>query len=159
MSAHNMTAGLSDWRAPLAVLRARLERFPMSLLQLLFRISIASVFWHSGLTKVASWQTTVVLFRDEYRVPLLPPEIAATLAASTELSMPALLVLGLFTRLATLPLIGMVCVIELFVYPEDWVEHLTWFSMLLLLLTRGPGPISLDHWLARLVFGGRPAKL
>jgi putative oxidoreductase len=150
MSAHNMTAASSDWREQISLLRARLERFPLSLLQLLFRISVASVFWHSGLTKIASWQTTVVLFRDEYRVPLLPPEIAATLAATTELSMPVLLVLGLFTRLATLPLIGMVFVIEVFVYPEDWVEHLTWFSMLLFLLTRGPGPIALDHWLARL---------
>ena len=151
MSTHNLAAGLSDWRDQLALLRARLESLPLALLQLLFRISIAAVFWHSGLVKIASWQTTVVLFRDEYHVPLLPPELAATLAAATELSMPVLLVLGLFTRLATLPLIGMVIVIEVFVYPEDWVEHLTWFSMLLFLLTRGPGPIALDRWLVRLL--------
>lgn len=100
-----------------------------------------------------------MLFRDEYRVPLLPPELAATLAATTELSMPVLLVLGLCTRLATLPLIGMVFVIELFVYPEDWVEHLTWFSMLLFLLTRGPGAFALDNWLARALLRDKPAQL
>ena len=159
MSAQILARGFSDWREPVVLLRAKLARFPLSLLQLLFRISIASVFWHSGLTKIASWQTTIVLFRDEYRVPLLPPELAATLAATTELSMPLLLVLGLCTRLATLPLIGMVFVIELFVYPEDWVEHLTWFSMLLFLLTRGPGAFALDNWLARALLRDKPAQL
>ena len=151
MSAHNMTAASSDWREQISLLRARLERFPLSLLQLLFRISVASVFWHSGLTKIASWQTTVVLFRDEYRVPLLPPEIAATLAATTELSMPVLLVLGLFTRLATLPLIGMVFVIEVFVYPEFWSMHLMWTTILLFLLTKGPGAFSLEHYAGRIL--------
>jgi putative oxidoreductase len=142
-------------RARLADLVTRLERFPMSVLQLLFRISIAAVFWNSGLTKIASWQSTVVLFRDEYRVPVLPPEVAAALAASVELTCPVLLVLGLATRLATLPMLGMTFVIEAFVYPEDWIEHLTWASLLLFILTRGPGPISLDRWLAPLVLGRR----
>lgn len=140
----------TGWREHLSGLRSWLERFPLGLLQLLFRTSIAAVFWNSGLTKIASWQTTIVLFRDEYRVPLLPPELAATLAASVELSMPVLLVLGLFARLATLPMLAMVCVIEVFVYPEDWIEHLTWASMLLFILTRGPGAISLDRWLGRI---------
>lgn len=135
-------------RARLADIVALLERFPMAVLQLLFRISIAAVFWNSGLTKIASWQSTVVLFRDEYHVPLLPPEIAATLAATVELTCPVLLVLGLATRLATLPMLGMTFVIEAFVYPEDWIEHLTWASLLLFILTRGAGPISLDRWLA-----------
>lgn len=142
-------------RARLAEIVARLERFPLSVLQLLFRISIAAVFWNSGLTKIASWQSTVVLFRDEYRVPVLPPEIAASLAASVELTCPVLLVLGLATRLATLPMLGMTFVIEAFVYPEDWIEHLTWASLLLFILTRGAGPISLDRWLAPLVLGRR----
>ncbi|HEX6840774.1 MAG TPA: DoxX family protein [Stellaceae bacterium] len=135
-------------RARLADIVALLERFPMAVLQLLFRISIAAVFWNSGLTKIASWQSTVVLFRDEYHVPLLPPEIVATLAATVELTCPVLLVLGLATRLATLPMLGMTFVIEAFVYPEDWIEHLTWASLLLFILTRGAGPISLDRWLA-----------
>ena len=142
-------------RARLAEIVARLERFPLSVLQLLFRVSIAAVFWNSGLTKIASWQSTVVLFRDEYRVPVLPPELAASLAASVELTCPVLLVLGLMTRLATLPMLGMTFVIEAFVYPEDWIEHLTWASLLLFILTRGAGPISLDRWLAPLVLGRR----
>jgi len=98
---------------------ARLARaLPLAILQLLFRISIAAVFWNSGLTKLASWQTTIVLFRDEYKVPVLPPELVATLAASVELTCPVLLVLGLATRLATLPMLGMTFVIEAFVYPR-----------------------------------------
>jgi putative oxidoreductase len=138
-----------SWREPVLAARALVERVPLSLLQLLFRISVAAVFWNSGLTKIASWQTTIVLFRDEYRVPLLPPELAATLGATTELSMPVLLVLGLLARLATLPLLGMVFVIEIFVYPEDWIEHLTWASMLLFILMRGPGTLSVDYFVKK----------
>ena len=139
----------ASWRDRVAALLAWLERFPLALLQLLFRFSIAAVFWNSGLTKLASWQTTVVLFRDEYKVPVLPPELAATLAASVELTCPVLLVLGLASRLATLPMLGMTFVIETFVYPEDWIEHLGWASFLLFILTRGPGPIALDRFIAR----------
>jgi putative oxidoreductase len=139
----------TSWRERVASLLALLERFPLALLQLLFRLSIAAVFWSSGLTKLASWQTTIVLFRNEYKVPLLPPELAATLAASVELTCPVLLVLGFASRLATLPMLGMTFVIETFVYPEDWVEHLGWASFLLFILTRGPGPISLDQVIAR----------
>ena len=142
-------------RLRLADLVPRLERFPMAVLQLLFRVSIAAVFWNSGLTKIASWQSTVVLFRDEYRVPVIPPEIAAALAAAVELTCPVLLVLGLATRLATLPMLGMTFVIEAFVYPEDWIEHLSWATLLLFILTRGPGAIALDRWLAPLVLGRR----
>lgn len=134
----------ASWPKRIVQLRATLERFPAALLQLGARISMAAIFWNSGLTKIASWQTTIVLFRDEYKVPVLPPEIAATLAATTELSMPVLLVLGLFSRLATLPMLGMALVIQTFVYPEDWIEHLTWVTLLLMILTRGPGPIALD---------------
>ena len=143
------------WRSRIAAIVDHLERFPLGVLQLLFRVSIAAVFWNSGLTKIASWQTTIVLFRDEYKVPLLPPELAATLAATVELSCPVLLVLGLATRLATLPMLAMTVVIEVFVYPEDWIEHLGWTAFLLFILTRGPGPIALDRWLAPLVYGRR----
>ena len=126
-----------------------LERFPLSILQFLFRFTIAAVFWNSGQTKLASWFTTVQLFGDEYRVPILPPELAATLAATVELTCPVLLVVGLATRLATLPMLGMTFVIEVFVYPESWLEHLTWATTLVFILTRGPGPISLDHFVAK----------
>jgi len=81
--------------------------------------------------------------------------VAAALAASVELTCPVLLVLGLATRLATLPMLGMTFVIEAFVYPEDWIEHLIWASLLLFILTRGAGAISLDRWLAPRVLGRR----
>ena len=123
-----------------------LDRFPLSVLQLMLRFAIAAVFWSSGLTKIASWQTTIALFRDEYMVPLLPPEIAAVMSATFELSCSALIVVGLATRLATLPLLSMTFVIEVFVYPEYWTMHLMWAAVLLFLLTRGPGVFSLDHY-------------
>jgi putative oxidoreductase len=132
-----------------------LGRFPLSILQFLLRLSIASVFWHAGMTKIASWDTTIALFRDEYMVPILPPELAASLAATVELTCPVLLVLGLATRLATLPMLGMTFVIEVFVYPEQWIEHLMWASILVFILTRGPGTISLDHLISRRFLGGR----
>ena len=136
-------------------IRDALGRFPVSLLQFLLRLSMASVFWHSGMTKIASWDTTIALFRDEYMVPILPPEIAASLAATVELTCPVLLVLGLATRLATLPMLGMTFVIEVFVYPEQWIEHLMWASILVFVLTRGPGALSLDHLFARKFLTGR----
>jgi putative oxidoreductase len=130
---------------------ALLDRFPLSLLQLMFRVAIAAVFWSSGLTKIGSWDTTIVLFRDEYMVPLLSPEIAAVMSATFELSCSVLIVAGLVTRLATLPLLGMTFVIEVFVYPEYWAMHLMWASILLFLLTKGPGAFSLDHYAGRLL--------
>ena len=132
-----------------------LGRFPVAILQFLLRFSMASVFWHSGMTKIASWDTTIALFRDEYMVPILPPELAASLAATVELTCPVLLVLGVATRLATLPMLGMTVVIEVFVYPEQWIEHLMWASILAFILTRGPGVLSLDHVIARKFLHGR----
>jgi putative oxidoreductase len=122
-----------------------LGRFPLSILQLLFRLSVASVFLKAGLNKIASWELTVQLFQDEYKVPVLPAETAAVLASTFEIGCSLLLIAGLATRLATLPLLGMVAVIQLFVYPSAYSEHLTWASILLFLLTRGPGAISLDR--------------
>jgi putative oxidoreductase len=134
---------------------ARLQRVPLSLHQLLFRLGVASVFLKAGLVKISSRETTVALFRDEYRVPLLPPDTAATLATAFELVCPTLLILGLGTRLATLPLLAMVATIQLFVYPSAWPEHLVWGASLLFLLTRGPGAASLDHLIARAWAGRR----
>ena len=136
-------------------LRGALEATPLSLVQLMARLGVGAVFFKSGMTKIASWEFTVQLFRDEYQVPLLPPELAAQLATATELSMPVLLALGLFARLATLPLIGMVLVIQLFVYPDSWAEHLTWAALLLLILTRGAGALSLDRFIAPIVTARR----
>ena len=122
-----------------------LGRFPLAILQLLFRLAVASVFLKAAMTKLASWEFTIQLFADEYKVPVLSPEMAAVLATTTEITCSVLLIAGLFTRLATLPLLGMIVVIQLFVYPSAYSEHLTWGSILLFLLTRGGGPISLDR--------------
>jgi putative oxidoreductase len=131
------------------VIARHLERVPFGLCQLLFRLAVAGVFFRAGLAKFTSWEPTVALFRDEYRVPVLSPEIAAALATTFELGCSVLLVVGLATRPATLPLLGMIAVIQLFVYPSAWPEHLTWASILLCLLTRGAGPLALDHLIAR----------
>lgn len=128
---------------------AQLERFPLSMLQFLFRFSIAYTFWNAGVVKIQSWEPTVALFANEYRVPILPPELAAMLAASVELTCPVLLVLGFATRLATLPMLGMTIVIQTFVYPDLWHIHLLWATILVFILTKGPGAISLDHIIAR----------
>jgi putative oxidoreductase len=89
----------------------------------------------------------VQLFADEYKVPVLPPDLAATLATSFEIGCSVLLIAGLATRLATLPLLAMIVVIQIFVYPNAYSEHLTWASILLFLLTRGGGSWSLDRLL------------
>jgi len=128
-------------------------RFPLSVLQVMFRLAIASVFLKAGLNKLASWELTLQLFVDEYKVPVLPPEVAATLASTFEIGCSVLLILGLATRLATLPLLGMILVIQTTVYPNAYAEHLTWGSILLFLLTRGGGPWSLDR-----VLGLEPAE-
>lgn len=127
-----------------------LESVPMSFILLAGRVAVASVFLKSGLLKVQSWEVAVQLFRDEYRVPVLPPEIAAQLATAFEIGCSLLLIAGLASRLATLPLLGMVAVIQTFVYPQAWTDHLMWATLLVLILTRGPGAISLDAVLGRL---------
>jgi putative oxidoreductase len=132
--------------------RDTLESVPYALLALPLRAAIANVFWSSGMVKLANWDTTISLFTDEYQVPLLPPELAANMALTIELSTPVLMVLGLFTRAAALVLLGMTTVIEVFVYPQAWPTHIQWAAMLLVLLCRGPGQLSLDallwRWLA-----------
>lgn len=139
---------------------ALLDAVPYWLLALPLRLAVANVFWSSGLVKLDDWQATLSLFADEYRVPLLPPDLAAHMAASIELSMPPLLILGLFTRPAALVLLGMTTVIEVFVYPLAWPTHIQWAAMLLILLTRGAGTLSLDHLIAsRCGLRARPATL
>jgi putative oxidoreductase len=130
-------------------IQQRLSRVPLSLLQLIMRMAIGSVFLNAGLLKYRSWEITVLLFRDEYKVPLVDPALLARMATFNELTFSILLFLGLATRLATLPFLGMMVVMQTFVYPEAWIEHLLWTSILLLLLTRGGGALSVDHLIAR----------
>ena len=138
-------------RRRLPALFDRLARVPLGIHQLLFRLAIAGVFLRAGLTKIASWESTVALFAEEYKVPVLSPEMAATMSAGVELGGSVLLLCGLGTRLATLPFLGMIATIQLFVYPQAWPEHLTWASILLFLFTRGAGAVSLDHVIASAV--------
>ena len=124
-----------------------LDSVPYSVLAIPLRFAVATVFWNSAMTKLANWETAISLFTEEYKVPLLPPELAAYMAATIELTTPVLLVLGLATRPAALVLLGMTTVIEVFVYPQAWHTHIQWAAMLLVLLFRGPGKLSLDHLL------------
>ena len=119
-------------------------KIPYTVLALPLRVAVATVFWNSAMTKLANWETTLSLFTDDYKVPLLTPDIAAYLATAIELTTPALVIFGLFTRYAALVLLGMTTVIEVFVYPLAWPTHIQWAAMLLVLLCRGAGAFSLD---------------
>lgn len=120
-----------------------------TLLALVARLAIAGIFWMSGRTKIEGWLTVsdraVLLFAEEYRVPLLSPVVAAHLAAWAEHLFPVLLVLGLFTRVSAFALLVMTAVIQVFVYPDAWPTHLSWAGLLLLLIARGAGSVSLDR--------------
>ena len=120
-----------------------------ALLALAARVGIGAVFFLSGRTKVEGLLTITdsaySLFRDEYKVPLIAPEIAAHMATYAEHLFPILLVLGLCTRGSALALLGMTAVIQIFVYPDAWPTHLTWAVPLLYLAGRGAGTVSLDR--------------
>ena len=156
----NALAGL------LAKAVALMSRLPHSLTALVGRFAIAGVFWKSGQTKIEGLQIDLVegtfqlglprlsesavdLFRDEYQLPLLAPELGATLAALGEHALPLLILLGLGTRFAALGLLVMTAVIQLLVYPGAWPTHGVWAAVLLWLMALGPGVVSLDHWLPR----------
>ena len=131
---------------------ALMADIPYWFLALVLRIPIAAVFWQSGQTKVDGWQlssSAIELFKDEYKLPVIDPTIAAYLATFAEHFFPVLLVLGLATRFAALSLLIMTLVIEIFVYPDAWPTHGTWAACFLVLMAKGPGKLSLDHWIAQ----------
>src|SRR2546427_10602829 len=130
-------------------IRERLGRFPFSILQLGMRIGVGMVFFKAGLLKYQSFEFAVKLFEDEYKLPFLAPAVGARMAMINELTTSTLLFLGLATRLTTLPLFGMISVIQIFVYPSAWPDHVLWGSILLFLLTRGPGSLSIDYLIER----------
>lgn len=147
------------------------NRIPDDAIALLGRFSIAAIFWKSGQTKVQGFALDIVsgefqfgwphlsdavvdLFRDEYRLPLLPPELAALLGATAEHVFPALILIGLATRFSALALIGMTATIQFLVYPDAYPTHGVWATVLLYLVARGPGRLSLDHLLENLLAKG-----
>lgn len=126
-----------------------LNSVPYAVLALPLRFAVATVFWNSAMVKLQSWSSTIALFTDEYKVPVLTPQVAAAMALSIELSTPVLLMLGLATRFAAAVLLGMTAFIEIFVYPLAWPTHIQWAAMLLVLLCRGPGYLSVDEIIRR----------
>ena len=146
------TAGIPQ---RLTSMRQRLALFPLSILQLGTRIGVGMVFFKAGLLKYQSFEFVVKLFEDEYKVPFLAPAVAARMSMINELTTSTLLFLGLATRLATLPVFGMISVIQIFVYPRAWPDHLLWGSILLFLLTQGPGSLSMDYLIDHHLIRGR----
>ena len=143
-----------------------LSRIPDAWVAVLARFSIAAIFWKSGQTKVQDFAIDIVsgefqlgwprlsdsvvdLFREEYKLPLMPPELGAIMAASAEHLFPALILLGLATRFSALALLGMTTVIQVFVYPDAYPTHGVWATVLLFVIAKGPGPLALDHLIAR----------
>ena len=151
---------------PIARAIALLEKIPHSLIAFIARFSIAAVFWKSGQTKVEGLaidlidgtfqlgiprlaDSTIPLFESEYHLPLLSPELAAYLAAFAEHFFPILILIGFATRFSALALLGMTLTIQLFVYPDAYPTHGTWAAVLLYLMARGPGKLSIAHLIAR----------
>jgi len=159
----------SSANGPTAVLHhaiALCDRIPHTFIALLGRFSIAAVFWNSGQTKIEGFaldivagrfelglprlaDSTLFLFEHEYALPLLPTALAANAAAFAEHLFPALILIGLATRFSALALLVMTLVIQVLVYPGAYATHGVWAAVLLWLIARGPGSLSLDHWLAR----------
>jgi putative oxidoreductase len=132
-----------------------MSRIPYGIIAIIGRLAIGLTFWNSGRTKVEGWNIfhvsdkTLYLFREEYRLPFLPPEIAALMAQVAEHLLSALIILGLATRFSALGLFVMTVVIEIFVYPESYVVHGTWAAILLMLVKFGPGRLSADYLIYR----------
>ena len=143
-----------------------LRCIPDTLIAFVARFSIAAVFWKSGQTKVEGFSidlvdgtfqfgiphlagSTVYLFHNEYQLPLLSPEVAAYAATVSEHLFPVLILLGFATRFSALALLGMTLTIQFFVYPDAYPTHGTWIAILLYLMARGPGTLSIDHLIAR----------
>jgi putative oxidoreductase len=130
-----------------------IHRLGTPVIELVIRIMIARVFFLSGLTKINDWENTKLLFEWEYMVPVLPVEMAAFLATFFELVMPVLIVFGLLTRFAVIPLFVMALVIQFVLGAANPaysnIEHFYWMILLAFLFIRGAGPLSVDHVLAK----------
>lgn len=129
---------------------------PESLVLLAARLAIAGIFWRSGRTKVEGWFTlsdsAAALFTEEYQLPWVDPALAALLAALAEHALPILLLLGLGARYAAIGLLIMTLVIQFLVYPDAWPTHLSWMSLLALIVAQGAGALSVDAVLSKRLF-------
>lgn len=129
-----------------------LERWLTPVFDLAIRVYVGQVFFRSGWLKVSDWSTTRLLFENDYRVPLLPPELAAVLGTGGELILPVLLVLGLAGRFGAAGL-GVVNLVAATSFPDisdlGLQDHVLWGALLLVTLFHGPGKLSVDHWLCR----------
>jgi putative oxidoreductase len=125
------------------------------LVDLAIRLEAAQAFFRSGLVKVGNWGGTLYLFHNEYRVPLLPPDLAAWLGTAAELVFPPLLAIGLAARFAALSLsfVNVVAVVSFWHVLHDneaaLASHFYWALLLLVTLAHGPGKLSLDYWIGR----------
>lgn len=163
---HPSSGAGSGYALPQLIERASglLGRIPDTLIALVARFSIAGVFWRSGQTKIDGLSIDLIngefslglprlsdsalyLFQEEYRLPLIAPEVAAPMAAFAEHLFPILLLLGLATRFSALALLVMTLTIQIFVYPDAWPTHGVWAAVLLYLMVHGPGRASLDQWI------------
>jgi putative oxidoreductase len=124
------------------------DKIPSDLVALGLRVFPAMVFWQSGRTKVEGLtikESTWFLFEHEYALPLIPFEFAAVMATIAEHLLPALMILGLLTRLSAFGLLMMTAVIQIFVYPDAWITHGMWACALLAVVAWGPGRWSVDR--------------
>lgn len=134
--------------ATVAAIIRLFERIPLWVIALLARIIIGLVFFRSGLTKIDGFalkDATFYLFAEEYKVPLLPPVLAAYMATAAELTMPLLLWAGLGSRFAAVALLAMTGVIQTFVYPDAYMTHGLWAIALLLIVKYRAGALSIDY--------------
>lgn len=119
-------------------------------IDLLIRVWVANVFWKSGLTKIATWESTLYLFEYEYSVPLISAQAAAVLGTGIELAMPVLLVVGLGTRLSA-SILFVFNIVAVLSFPAinfwDAKDHQYWGLLLLVTMLHGPGRFSIDHYL------------
>lgn len=133
-----------------------LERVPVALPVLVMRVGVAWVFFRSGLAKLPFGNfSTVMLFKEEYKVPILPPEVAAYMATAIELVAPWMLIFGIGARFGAVILLTQILVIQIFVYPHAWPDHLLWAGPLLYVLLRGPGKWSVDAVIRDRIGGGK----
>ncbi len=135
------------------------------LLLLAARLYVSLIFFRAGMLKIADWSSTLVLFRETYKVPVLPPELAAYVGTFGELAFPVLIALGLAGRLgaAGLFVVNVMAVasyLDLFGFecPAGINSHYYWGSILLVLTVFGPGKISLDELILQR-FGLKRARL